>query len=68
MTPNTQQQSTPPLFQAASDFQKCRNVACPSRHLCLRYTALPDKSFQAYGEFCHNGDRCEHFIDAGDWK
>jgi hypothetical protein len=45
------------------DISMCENNTCPSKDICYRYKAKPDKYWQSYGSFKpdENGE-CEHFF------
>ena len=33
------------------DIAKCKNITCPLRESCYRYTCPPSEYMQSYGEF-----------------
>jgi hypothetical protein len=48
-----------------SDIAKCRDIHCPSKLLCHRYTAPADEKWQSYGQFNREADayNCDMFWD-----
>jgi hypothetical protein len=48
-----------------SDITKCRDIHCPSKLLCHRFTSQADEKWQSYGEFNREADayNCDMFID-----
>ncbi len=46
-----------------SDIAMCLNQDCPSKLKCHRYTAIPSKYWQSYGNFEYVSDKCNSFID-----
>jgi hypothetical protein len=53
-----------------SDIAKCRDIHCPSKLLCHRYTAPAAKKWQSYGQFNREADayNCDMFIHNGTCK
>ena len=45
-----------------ADITMCQNVACPKRHSCFRYIAMPNPYWQSYSIF--DAENCDYFIDA----
>ena len=45
------------------DFAMCRDIACPSRLTCKRFTATPCEPRQTYASFDRKpkSDRCSHY-------
>ncbi len=45
----------------------CKNIKCPLRDNCERYTAKPNEHRQSYGSFefqqTEIGVTCEHFVN-----
>lgn len=48
-----------------SDIAKCRDIHCPSKEKCYRYTAPTNESRQSYGSFNResDADNCDMFWD-----
>jgi hypothetical protein len=48
-----------------SDITKCRDIHCPSKLLCHRFTSQADEKWQSYGEFNREADayNCDMFWD-----
>ena len=53
-----------------SDIAKCRDINCPSKLLCQRFTSQADEIRQSYGEFNREADayNCDMFWDNGKCK
>jgi hypothetical protein len=53
-----------------SDIAKCRDIHCPSKLLCHRYTAPAAEKWQSYGQFNREADayNCDMFIHNGTCK
>lgn len=49
-----------------ADIAMCLNQTCPSKNICWRFTAPPDKYWQSYSPFQPDGDatKCREFIEA----
>lgn len=48
-----------------SDITKCRDINCPSKLLCHRFTSQADEKWQSYGHFNREADayNCDMFLD-----
>jgi hypothetical protein len=48
-----------------SDIAKCRDIHCPSKEKCIRFTAVASESRQSYGSFNREEDaiNCNNFVD-----
>jgi len=43
------------------DITMCQDNECPIRNKCYRFTAIPSKYGQYYGQFEREGDKCGDF-------
>jgi len=52
-----------------ADISKCKDIHCPSKQVCYRYTA-PTSEYQSYGNFNRESDayNCDMFWSNGACK
>lgn len=50
------------------DISMCRNVDCPLRKKCYRFTASPNEYWQTISDFKYVNGSCDSFIDNKKFK